>query len=220
MPTAKELAAGAAVTTSVGALLAARTIKQKKEAGRQPHPAQSPLPDTSAEPELEKRPLHGLRVVEVSTVAAAPSAARCLADAGAAVIKVEEPSGDIMRQLFIQMDGPPAKAKAHGSWFEALNFSKSSVQLDLKSEDGRATLLGMLSDADVLITNVRSAPLQRMGLDFGTLAKQFPSLIYAQLSAWGLSGEHKNNAGYDFGAFWAASGLAHQDAAAAWPVSD
>eukprot|EP00936_MAST-01D_sp_MAST-1D-sp1_P002077 g2077.t1 len=170
---------------------------------------QSPLPDTRDEPELSKRPLHGLRVVEVSTVAAAPSAARCLADAGATVIKVEEPSGDIMRQLFIQMDGPPTKAKSHGSMFEGLNFSKSSIQLNLKSEEGRAILLGILNGADVLITNVRPAPLQRMGLDFSTLSKRFPSLIYAQLSAWGLSGEHKDNAGYDFGAFWAASGLAH-----------
>eukprot|EP01046_Picozoa_sp_COSAG06_P076026 COSAG06_NODE_24054_length_674_cov_0.690435_1_plen_81_part_01 len=72
-----------------------------------------------------------------------------------------------------------------GAYFDQENRGKRSVILDLKAPGGVDTLKLMLKDADVLITNVRSGPLERLGLDYSTLSKEMPHLVYAHLSAWG-----------------------------------
>ena len=190
------------------AAFVASKLKARKAIERKPCADQAAaLPRPG--PELARRPLQGVRVVELATVVAAPSATRCLAELGATVIKVEAPEGDMYRQLFIQMDGPPTTAKPHGSLFEVVNLSKASVQLDLKTPEDVGALRAMLADADVFVTNVRAVPLRKLGLDYEALRHSCPALVYAQLTAWGFEGEHRNRAGYDFGSFWAASGFAH-----------
>ena len=79
--------------------------------------------------------------------------------------------------------------------------------LDLKQPDHMAALEKLLGDADVFVTNVRTQALEKLGLDFATLHRKFPRLIYGILSAWGLTGPKKNDPGYDVGAFWAGAGL-------------
>ena len=75
--------------------------------------------------------------------------------------------------------------------------------------EGRAALLSMLAGADVLITNVRVSALQRLGLDYEQLRDSCPQLVFAHVTAWGREGPDTELAGFDIGAFWSASGIAH-----------
>lgn len=151
-------------------------------------------------------PLTGVKVVELGVWVAGPAAAGLMADWGAEVIKVEPETGDPQRSVFgalgiaDQAGVPP---------FEIDNRGKRSVVLDLRTDDGMSQMLALLADADVFVTNVRPAGLARLGLDADTLARKFPRLVYGIITGYGLSGPDVDRAGYDVGAFWARSGLAH-----------
>eukprot|EP00300_Choanocystis_sp_HF-7_P015393 c19036_g1_i4.p1 GENE.c19036_g1_i4~~c19036_g1_i4.p1 ORF type:complete len:647 (+),score=112.08 c19036_g1_i4:30-1970(+) len=147
--------------------------------------------------------LHGLRVVELASYIAASNAGRVFADLGAEVVKVEQGVGDLWRYTLLEYE-PNRK---HSSPFEIQNMGKIGVQADLKSAADRKRFLEFLQDADVFITNVRPGALQAQSLDYESLRKSFPQLIYAQVSAWGVEGPDSSNAGYDIGAFWASTGL-------------
>ena len=151
-------------------------------------------------------PLHGYRVVELGVWVAGPAAAGLAADWGADVIKVEPPAGDPQRRVFgalgiaDQQGVPP---------FEIDNRGKRSVVLDLQTEEGRAHMERLLATADVFVTNVRPDALERLGLGHDAVLARFPKLVYASLTGYGLDGPERNRAGYDIGAFWARSGVAH-----------
>lgn len=147
--------------------------------------------------------LNGVKVVELATVIAAPAAATVLADFGADVIKVEAPDGDYFRQEAISLQ----RHHPHGPLFENVNRGKRSVVVDLKKGGGVATLKKLIADADVFVTNVREAALQRLGLDYESLRAEYPRLIYGHLTAWGRTGPNKDKPGYDAGAFFAATGM-------------
>jgi crotonobetainyl-CoA:carnitine CoA-transferase CaiB-like acyl-CoA transferase len=151
--------------------------------------------------------LEGIKVVELGLWVAGPAAAGILADWGADVIKVEPPRGDPMRNLYKALSGsnldrcPP---------FELYNRGKRSVSLDLGTEDGAALLHRMLADADVLITNMRSQFLTRIGLDHEQAVARYPRLVYASLTGYGLNGPDKDAPGFDVAAFSARSGVAER----------
>ena len=151
-------------------------------------------------------PLHGVKVVELGVWVAGPAATGLMADWGANVIKVEPPTGDPQRAVFgalgvaDQAGVPP---------FEIDNRGKRSVVLDLRTEEGLATLHSLLAEADVFVSNVRPAGLTRMGLDPAALTSRYPRLVYGLLTGYGSKGPDVDRAGYDVGAFWARSGLAH-----------
>eukprot|EP01062_Namystynia_karyoxenos_P064983 TRINITY_DN5819_c0_g2_i1.p1 TRINITY_DN5819_c0_g2~~TRINITY_DN5819_c0_g2_i1.p1 ORF type:complete len:448 (+),score=135.61 TRINITY_DN5819_c0_g2_i1:191-1345(+) len=147
--------------------------------------------------------LNGVRIVELATVIAAPSATAVLADYGADVIKVEEPAGDYFRKEAIVL----TRDKPHGPLFENVNRGKRSVVLDLKKEADKETMKRLLATADVFVTNVRPAALERLGFDYETLHRLYPRLVYAHLHAWGMEGPNKDMPGYDAGAFFAATGM-------------
>jgi len=136
-------------------------------------------------------PLAGLVVVELGRFVAAPLAARLLADWGADVIKVEAPAGDPMRW------GPVGDRPGFSPQFASFNRGKRSVTLDLKSEAGRSALLTLLADADVLIHNMRSAALVRLGIDSAQLASQFPKLILCGVSGFGDEGPYATSQAFD-----------------------
>lgn len=92
--------------------------------------------------------------------------------------------------------------------FEGQNLGKSSIVLDLKSEEGIQALKKLIKGADILLTNTRNRSLAELGLTYDQLRSEYPSLIYAQVSAWGMRGADKDLPGYDVGAFWAGSGAA------------
>lgn len=151
-------------------------------------------------------PLHGVKVVELGVWVAGPAATGIMADWGASVIKVEPPTGDPQRAVF----GALGLADQQGvPPFEIDNRGKKSVVLDLRTDDGLATLHTLLQEADVFVSNVRAAGLARMGLDAPTLVKKYPRLVYGLLTGYGTSGPDVDRAGYDIGAFWARTGLAH-----------
>lgn len=149
-------------------------------------------------------PLDGMRVVELGVWVAGPAAGGVLADWGADVIKIEPPTGDPGRMFARMLGTDPANPP-----FEMDNRSKRSVVLDLSSDDGRSAALGLLSDADVFITNVRPAALRRLGLDYETVAVHYPRLVYGLITGYGLTGPDADRAAYDVAAFWARAGLAH-----------
>ena len=143
-------------------------------------------------------------MIELATVVAAPSCGAFLSDFGATVLKIETPKGDPWRKEAITL---APKGSTFSNLFENANRGKKSIVLDLKSPTGLRNLLSLLDDADVFLTNVREMPLRRLGLSYDDLKAKYPSLIYAHLTAWGRSGKKRDDAGYDAGAFWAASGL-------------
>jgi len=148
--------------------------------------------------------MEGLKVIELATVVAAPACTATMADFGAQVIKIERPGGDTWRKD--RADKTPEDSWG-GPHFAQNNRGKKSIVLDLKNKEHMAAFHALLKDADVFVTNVRSGALERMGLDYGTLHRLYPRLVYGILSAWGLSGPRRNDPGYDVGAFWAAAGL-------------
>jgi itaconate CoA-transferase len=105
------------------------------------------------------KPLTGLKVVAIEQAVAAPFATCRLADAGAEVIKIERPEGDFAR-------GYDDVAAGQSSYFVWLNRGKTSVALDLTSDVGRAQLRDLISDADVVVQNLRHGALERLGFSF------------------------------------------------------
>ncbi len=149
--------------------------------------------------------LEGIRVLELGHWVAVPSAAAILADWGAEVIKVEEPAaGDAMRG-FRSVEGVSV-GEVH-FWFEQVNRNKKGVALDLRQEPGRQVLYRLVKNSDVLVSNFQVPVLERFGLDYATLSRLNPRLVYAVLTGYGREGPERDKPGYDYSAFWARGGL-------------
>ncbi|MBU1374978.1 MAG: CoA transferase [Alphaproteobacteria bacterium] len=147
--------------------------------------------------------LEGLKVVEMATWVAGPSAAAVLADWGAEVVKVEGPIGDATRVF------QPDTAESPGNpIFTNENRGKKGVMLDLARPEGRRALKVLLSTADIFVTNVRPGSLKRMGFDYDSLKAEFPTLIYAAVTGYGLVGPEADVPAFDITAFWTRSGVA------------
>src|SRR4029077_4118815 len=136
-------------------------------------------------------PLSGIRIVDLTRVVAGPFCTMMLGDMGAEVLKIEEPKhGDDSRAWAPFMDGT-------GSFFLALNRSKKSVALDLKTADGAAALRRLIETADVLIENFRPGSLKELGFDYATVAAMNPRIIYCSISGYGQTGPASPLPGYD-----------------------
>lgn len=145
--------------------------------------------------------LQGLKVVELATWIAGPGCAAIMADWGAHVIKVEAAAGDPVRT----MDVTDPRGNAI---FNLENRGKRGVVLDLAQPAGRAQLMSLLAEADIFITNVRPGALARMKLDYETVHRECPRLIYASITGFGLTGPDSNLPAFDVTAFWTRSGIA------------
>ena len=152
------------------------------------------------------RALDGVKVVELATFIAAPACARFLADQGADVIKVESLSGDGTRHAPMA-EGRPELGMAENVTFELENGNKRAIAMNLKDPKCFEAFMKLVSEADVFITNWRPKALERMGLDYETLKKKFPKLIYGSITGYGEKGPDKDLPGYDYTAFWARSGM-------------
>ncbi|WP_442683094.1 CaiB/BaiF CoA transferase family protein [Stenotrophomonas sp. JC08] len=135
-------------------------------------------------------PLSGIRVLDLSAYIAGPYGCTLLADQGAAVIKVEPPVGDNLRKY-------PSTLEAESRAFLGVNRSKRGVVLDLKQPDQRATLMRLVREADVLVHNFRPSVPARLGIDFDSLHKLNPRLVYCAVTGYGDGGPLKDKAGYD-----------------------
>lgn len=136
-------------------------------------------------------PLKGIKVIDLTSVLMGPFATQYLGDFGADVIKVEPPSGDLVRNV------GPSRSPAMGPLFLNSNRSKRSVALDLKTPEGRELLLELCRDADVLVYNVRPAAMKRLGLSWEDVRAVNPRLIYAGLYGYGRNGRYAARPAYD-----------------------
>jgi crotonobetainyl-CoA:carnitine CoA-transferase CaiB-like acyl-CoA transferase len=143
-------------------------------------------------------PLAGLRVLELARILAGPWAGQILADLGADVVKIERKgTGDDTRGW-----GPPFVEAADGShlgaaYFHATNRGKRSIELDFESEDGRRIVKKLAARSDVLIENFKVGGLAKFGLDYASLSKENPRLIYCSITGFGQTGPYAARAGYD-----------------------
>ncbi|MGA2289980.1 CaiB/BaiF CoA transferase family protein [Bradyrhizobium sp.] len=127
--------------------------------------------------------LAGVRVLDLSQALSGPLCAQLLADHGADVIKVEPPSGDMGRQIGGHRDTDTEHA--FGALFANCNRNKRSIVLDLKSDQGKATLLALADRADILIENFRAGVMDRLGLSYEVLSVRNPRLVYAAIRGFG-----------------------------------
>ncbi|MGY8526818.1 CaiB/BaiF CoA transferase family protein [Paracidovorax citrulli] len=136
--------------------------------------------------------LAGMRVLELAQIMAGPTCGMMLADMGADVIKIEKTEGgdDARGYRDPQINGVSAP-------FLMLNRNKRAIALDLKSDEGRAVLLRMVRDADVLIENFRNGTMEKLGLGYEVLAKINPGLIYCAISGYGRTGPAADKGGFD-----------------------
>ena len=142
-------------------------------------------------------PLAGLKVVELARILAGPWIGQTLADLGADVVKVESPDGDETRHW-----GPPFVRNADGTegdaaYFHCCNRGKRSVTADLASPHDQAWVRELVSSSDVLIENFKVGGLRKYGLDYPTLAKLNPRLVYCSVTGFGQDGPYAQRAGYD-----------------------
>lgn len=141
-------------------------------------------------------PLSGLKVVELARILAGPWAGQVLSDLGAEVIKVEAPEGDDTRRWgppFVHRDGDRSAA-----YFHAANRGKRSVIADFRTPEGQASVRDLVRDADVLIENFKVGGLAKYGLDWNSLRRVNPRLVYCSVTGFGQDGPYAARAGYDY----------------------
>ncbi len=131
-------------------------------------------------------PLEGVRVIAFTHMVMGPTCGMILADLGAEVIKIEPPGGDKTRSL-------PGLGIG---FFRTFNRNKKSVVLDIQSPDGHAKALALIGKCDVMVENFRPGMMAKLGLDYETLAKKFPRLIYASHKGF-LPGPYENRLALD-----------------------
>ena len=137
-------------------------------------------------------PLDGIRVLDLSRVLTGPFCSMLLGDLGAEVIKIEIPkTGDDTRQW-----GPPF---IHGesAYFLSINRNKKSVTLDLSKDKGREILYALAEKSDVLLENFRPGVTTRLQVDYPTLVKKNPRLIYCSITSYGHTGPYRDRLAYD-----------------------
>jgi crotonobetainyl-CoA:carnitine CoA-transferase CaiB-like acyl-CoA transferase len=144
-------------------------------------------------------PLAGIRVLDLTRVLAGPFATQILADLGAEVIKIERPeTGDDTRGW-----GPPYVKDADGNdtaetaYFAGCNRGKKSVSLDLADPQAQKSLRQLAGECDVLVENYKVGDLARYGLDYASLRKLYPGLVYCSITGFGQTGPYAQRAGYD-----------------------
>jgi crotonobetainyl-CoA:carnitine CoA-transferase CaiB-like acyl-CoA transferase len=137
-------------------------------------------------------PLDGVKVVELGQVLAGPFAGAIFSDLGAEVIKIERPEvGDDARQM------GPAFLNGDALTFQVFNRGKQSVVLDLKTQAGLAALERIVSDADVLVHNLRPGVPAALGIDGESMCTRHPRLVYCEMSAFGHTGPLAARPGYE-----------------------
>ena len=159
---------------------------------------------TSNQGRINEGALSHLRVLDLSRILAGPWATQMLGDLGADIIKIERPlRGDDTRSW-----GPPfvdpmtgdeaADAAARSAYFASVNRNKRSLAIDITSDDGAKIIRRLAESCDVIVENFKVGGLAKYGLDYASLAKVNPRLVYCSITGFGQDGPDSNRAGYDF----------------------
>src|SRR5271169_2229638 len=138
---------------------------------------------------MDNEILAGVRVLDFTTIVSGPYCTRLLADLGAEVIKLEPPEGDFIRTQ------PPMRA-GKSAYFAHLNCGKKSLAIDLHQAAAIDLVQQLAAKSDVLVENSRPGVMQRLGLDYATLARQNPRLVYCSISGFGQSGPWATRSAY------------------------
>ena len=137
--------------------------------------------------------LQGIKIADFSRVLAGPYATMLLADLGAQVTKVERPgAGDETRSW-----GPPFDEQGRATYFQSVNRNKSSISLDLTSDEDLDSARKLILESDIVVENFGPGVMKRFGLDFEKLSSEKPSLIYCSITGFGESEAAKSLPGYD-----------------------
>lgn len=140
----------------------------------------------------DRRPLVGVRILDLTHIGAGPLATSMLGDMGAEVVKVEPPGrGDATRHYDDVFPG------SDSSYFLGINRSKKSITVNLKSDGGRKIVRRLVEDSDVVVENYRPGALRRLGLDYTSLSKQKREIVYCSIAAFGTHGPYANRPGMD-----------------------
>jgi formyl-CoA transferase len=147
-----------------------------------------------------KKSLGHIRVLDLTRVLAGPWCAQNLADLGADVIKIERPgAGDDTRHW-----GPPYLRDADGhdtteaAYYLAANRGKRSVTVDIASAEGQDLIRALARQSDVVLENYKVGQLKKYGLDYASLKKEKPDIVYCSITGFGQDGPYAQRAGYDF----------------------
>jgi crotonobetainyl-CoA:carnitine CoA-transferase CaiB-like acyl-CoA transferase len=149
--------------------------------------------------EADERPLHGIRVLDMSRVFSGPWGTQLLGDLGAEIIKVEQPGrGDDMRRL-----GPPflhdaeGRETAESSYYLSTNRNKKSIAVDISTPAGQDVIRRLAAISDVFIENFKVGNLAKYRLDYESIARINPRIVYCSITAFGQTGPHAHRIGYD-----------------------
>jgi len=153
---------------------------------------------------MESKPLNGVKVVDLTYYVAGPGTAKILADWGAEVIKIEPPGGEPGRVTGVTL-GVPSEDDFN-PYFGTYNTNKRDIALNLKADKGREIMDKLLKEANVFVTSFRPGALKRLGLDYESVSRKYPHIIWASINGFGEQGPDKDKAGFDTVAFWAKSG--------------
>jgi crotonobetainyl-CoA:carnitine CoA-transferase CaiB-like acyl-CoA transferase len=150
---------------------------------------------------LADAPLRGLKVVELARILAGPWISQTLVDLGADVIKVESPEGDDTRRWgppFVDRPRPDGGTERVAAYFHSTNRGKRSVICDFTEPEDLARLRDLIGQADVLVENFKVGGLAKYGLDYDTVARDNPGLVYVSVTGFGQTGPRATQPGYDF----------------------
>ena len=145
------------------------------------------------------QPLKDINVLDLTRVLAGPTCTQILGDLGANIIKIERPiTGDDSRNL-----GPPyldknSKDQKESAYFLSVNRNKNSVTIDLTTEEGQELARSLVKKCDVVVENFRAGNLKQYGLDYKSLKKIKPDLIYCSITGFGQDGPYSKRGGYDY----------------------
>ncbi|MFC1515678.1 CaiB/BaiF CoA transferase family protein [Thermodesulfobacteriota bacterium] len=137
-----------------------------------------------------KQPLSGIKIVDVTSVMAGPYCTMLLGDLGAEVIKIEPPSGDMIRKS-------PPFIEGESTYYLYTNRNKRSMTLNLRAEEGREILLKLVKDADIFVENYKPQTKTRLKIDYPILKEINPRLIYCSVSGFGQTGPWSERPGFD-----------------------
>lgn len=140
------------------------------------------------------RPLEDIRIIAIEQYGAGPFATMHLAELGAEIIKIEEPSsgGDVARYI------PPFQEGTHSLFFETYNRNKRSISLDIRTEAGLEVFHSLVEKSDAVFSNLRGDVPERLGIRYAQLAHVNPKIVCCSLTGFGMTGPRSAEPGYDY----------------------
>ena len=144
-------------------------------------------------------PLGGLRVLDLSRILAGPTCTQLLGDYGAEVIKIEKPGlGDDTRAWGPPyVTGPDGEPTAESAYYLSANRNKRSVAVDIATEEGAETVRQLARRCDILVENFKVGGLAKYGLDYQSLSRDTPGIVYCSITGFGQTGPNAHKPGYD-----------------------